>query len=284
MTKELATQGAKAPTEQKPITVQEFMRSDKVKEAAEKTLGKRSSQFIAAVISLANSNTDFSKCQPAELYNCCIKAAALNLSFDNNLGQCYIIPYKNNKLDKVEPQFQIGWRGIVQLALRSGKYARINVTDVREGELTGIDRMSGDMMFNWILDDNEREAINKDTKDPVHKVVGYVAYVRTRDNFEKQYYMTVEQLHAHANKYSQTYRRGYGVWKDDFDSMARKTVLKLLLSKFGLLTPELEQAIVDDQSDSSGGYPDNDDSPHFVIDGSVIGENEEDRKENEKKN
>ncbi len=165
----------------------------------------------------------------------------------------------------------------MQLALRSGQYTRINVTDVRVSEFVGIDRLSGDIEFKMIEDDNYREAINKDTKQPVHKVIGYVAHIKTRDGFEKQSYMTVEQLTAHATRYSQTYRKGYGVWVDDFDAMARKTVLKLLLSKFGLLTPEMEQAIAADQSDSEGGYPDNDDKPAFVVEGTVVGESEEDR-------
>jgi len=199
-----------------------------------------------------------------------IKAASLDLPIDQNLGFAYLIPYNNKKKTKTivsgkdgnliekwsetsqyECQFQIGWKGFVQLAIRSGMFHRINVTDVVDGEYVGIDRRSGDVTINW---DNDNASRSK------KKVVGYLAYFRLVNGLEKDLYMTVEDLDAHAKRYSQTYKKGYGKWVDDKPAMSKKTVLKLLISRYGALSTSLREAIKADQSvlgDDTYDYIDN---------------------------
>lgn len=163
----------------------------------------------------------------------------MNLPINPNLGFAYIIPYKSNKTGKYEAQFQMGYKGFIQLAQRSGQFKRINATDVREGELLGVNRLSGELNIEWIEDEKERN-----TKP----VVGYIGYFKLLNGFEKELYMTVEELQSHGKKYSQSFKRGYGLWADEFDTMAKKTVLKLLISKYGALTTNLQEAILADQS------------------------------------
>ena len=131
----------------------------------------------------------------------------------------------------------MGYKGFVQLAMRSGQFKTINVTDVREGELRGVNRLTGELDIEWINEDREKL-----------KVVGYIAHMKLINGFEKSLYMTEKQLRQHGNKYSQSMRRGYGLWKDDFDSMAKKTVLKLLLSKYAPLSTEMVKAVEADQA------------------------------------
>lgn len=244
------------------LTVSQYLNQDVILESIKQTLGNKAPQFIASVSSLAASNKALAACDKKSLMSACLIAASLDLPINQNLGFAYIIPYNKNTKSKdektgkelwikeTEAQFQMGWKGFVQLAQRSGQYKTINVTDIREGELAGKDRLSGELSYNWVDDEDEREKL---------KVVGYVAHFELLNGFRKTYYMTVEKLENHAKKYSQAYRSdrgGMNPWKDDFDSMARKTVLKLLLGKYGVMTVEMQKAVVVDQSVEEE-YPDN---------------------------
>lgn len=254
------------------VSLQNYIRSSLVQETIEQTVGgKNAGNFTTSLLSVVNSNPVLQECPPQTVIKAAITAAALNLPIDPNLGFAYIIPYNNTKKEKVtvtkadgstfekwethkqqEAQFQLGYKGFIQLAQRSGQFKRINATDVRDGEYAGIDRRSGEIDFEWIDDETER---NK------KKVVGYLGYFRLLNGFEKELYMTVEELKAHAKKYSASYRSGYGQWVDNFDGMARKTVLKLLISKYGALSTHLQEAILADQAavDEDGyKYVDND--------------------------
>ena len=255
MTKEVTIQQRPAP-----LTVADYAHNAKFKAKIEETLGKRTPQFISSVISLANSDKTLSLCDPVKLFNCCMMAAALNLPFNQNLGQAFIIAYKG------EPQLQIGWKGFVQLAQRSGQFRTINCSDVREGEILEQDRLTGEFKFGWKTDAERLQL----------PMVGYVAYFELLNGFRKTFYMSKNELEQHAKRYSQTYRKGYGVWKDNFDAMAQKTVIKLLLNKFAPLSVEMERAIEIDQSDSDGDYVD---APGKVeIIDAEMGESEEDAK------
>jgi recombination protein RecT len=178
-----------------------------------------------------------------------LKATSLGLPLDNNLGFAYVIPYKNNRENKTEAQFQLGYKAVVQLAIRSGQFKTINVTDVREGELKGRNRMTGELDFEWIDDDAVR------CKLPV---VGYVGYFKLLSGYSKTTYWSIDELKQHGLKYSQTYKKGYGVWTDNFDQMCRKTVIKLMLNKGDApMSVEMQQAIKYDQSvilDENGNH------------------------------
>ena len=245
---------------QQKVTIQSLVHNEEFVSKAQDILQDGTPQFMASVLTLANSNKLLGECDPIKLYNCCLMAAALKLPFNQNLGQAYIVPFKG------EPQLQIGWKGFIQLAQRSGQFKRINCSDVREGEITDRDRLTGEVYFDW-LDDAERE------KKPV---IGYVAYFELLNGYQQTLYMSKTEVEAHAKKYSQTYTQGFGVWKDNFDAMARKTLIKRILNQFAPLSVDMAKAMEYDQADANGRYPDNTD--HVEIIDAEIGSSEEERK------
>ena len=245
---------------QQKVTIQSLVHNEEFVSKAQDILQDGTPQFMASVLTLANSNKLLGECDPIKLYNCCLMAAALKLPFNQNLGQAYIVPFKG------EPQLQIGWKGFTQLAQRSGQFKRINCSDVREGEIVKRDRLTGEIEFDW-LDDAERE------KKPV---IGYVAYFELLNGYQQTLYMSKAEVEAHAKKYSQTYKQGFGVWKDNFDAMARKTLIKRILNQFAPLSVDMAKAMEYDQADANGRYPDNTDRVEIVD--AEIGPSEEERK------
>lgn len=200
---------------------------DEVKNRFQEIMGKKAPGFISSILSLTNSNALLQKAEPYSILNSAVVAATLDLPINPNLGFAAIVPYGNTA------QFQLQYKGLVQLAMRSGQYKTINVSEVYEGEIKNVNRFTGDYEFGERTSDT---------------VVGYMAYFKLVNGFEKYSYMTVGEIKEHAGRYSKTYQRGGGVWKDNFDAMAKKTVLKLLLSKFGILSIEMQRAQTFDQS------------------------------------
>lgn len=212
----------------------------RTQEYLQSVLGEKKQAFVNNLTALVSNDKNLQQCEPMTLMFAALKATALDLPLDNNLGFAYVIPYKNTRAGVTEAQFQCGYKGITQLAIRSGQFRTINVTDVREGELKGRNRLTGEVTVEWIADDAER------TKA---KIVGYMGYFKLISGYEKTTYWSVSELEQHGVKYSQTYRKGYGVWKDNFDSMCRKTVVKLMLNKGDApMSVEMQQAIKYDQS------------------------------------
>ena len=234
----------KKPETKKTLTVADYAHNENFRKKIEETLGNRTPQFISSVLSLVNTNTNFQKCNPVDIFNTCLMAASLDLPINKDLGQAWVIPYGT------QPQLQIGWKGFVQLAQRSGLFKTINTTDVRAGEIKGRDRLTGEIVFDWIEDDAEREKA---------AVVGYIAFFRLTNGFEKSLYMTVDELNAHGKKYSKSFGRSDALWKTDFPAMASKTVSKLLLNRYAPLSVDsiLRKAIDADQTDADGNYMDN---------------------------
>lgn len=245
------------------LSIAQYVRQDAVSKRLNELLGKRSPQFVTSLVSAVNANTMLANCEPKSVLTAALTAASLDLPINQNLGFAYLIPYKNKSGEVC--QFQMGYKGFIQLAQRSGYYKTINATDVREGEMTGFDRLSGELTFEWLNDSERNEA----------KVVGYVAYFQLLNGFEKSLFMTTDELEKHANKYSKNYaKHKSGLWADNFDSMAKKTVLKLLISKFGPLNTQLEDAIQKDQT-ADDEYVD---SPNKVeVVDAEFGESEESR-------
>lgn len=219
-------------------------------------LGKRASAFVTSLTSIVGNNANLQQCQPMSLIYAATKAAALDLPVDSNLGFAYIIPYKNNKTGVTDAQFQLGYKGLVQLAIRSGQFQIINVTDVREGEYKGNDLLTGEMRL---------EQVENRISLPI---VGYVAFFRLTNGFSKSLYMSREEMEHHATRYSQTYAsktawvKQSSKWTTDFDAMAKKTVLKLLLNRYAPLSVEMQSAVQADQGvfNETGAmdYADND--------------------------
>ena len=194
----------------------------------QQVLGEKKNEFVNNLTALVANNEKLQECEPLTTMYAALKATALDLPLDQNLGFAYVIPYADNKNNRVVAQLQFGYRAIVQLAIRSGQFERINVTDVREGELRGRDRRTGEVKIDFIEDDVKRDKL---------PVVGYLGYFKLLNGYEKESYWTIEELKQHGLRYSQTfgsknqYVRDNSKWATDFDSMAKKTVLKLMLNK-----------------------------------------------------
>lgn len=216
----------------------QLLDSENVKNRIKQVLNEKSTQFITSALSLVNSDTKLQECEPTSIFNACLVSASLNLPINNNLGFAYIIPY-NDRNKGMIAQFQMGYKGFKQLALRTGQFKTIHATEVRKGEISFYDRLTGEIEFNWIEDENER---NKT------EIIGYVSFFELLNGFRSTFYMSKENVDKHAKKYSQTYKKGFGLWKDDFDSMALKTVTKLNLSKNAPLSVEMQKAIIADQA------------------------------------
>lgn len=224
-------------------------------------LQERKGVFVSNLTALVANNVNLQECEPYTLMFAALKATALSLPIEPSLGMAHVIPYKNKKRGITEAQFQLGYKGFQQLALRTGQYKRINTTDVRAGEISKRNRLTGEIAWNWI--DDEATRLNT-------PIIGYVNYFLLLNGFESTFYMSKEEVNAHALRYSQTYKSNIGYikeqskWTTDFDAMALKTVIKLNLSKNGVLSTELQDAIRADQSvmreENKYEYADNDDS------------------------
>lgn len=209
---------------------------EKLRGRFDELLGKRAPQFISSLVSLVNADSTMQQAfyeAPMTVIQSALKAASFDLPIDQNLGYAYIVPFKNSKKDdkgnwvkRTEASFILGWKGMHQLALRTGAYKTINVIDIREGELKSYNRLTEEVDINFIEDEDEREK---------KKVIGYVGYYRLVNGAEKTIYMTIKQIENHEKKNRKGDYMGKG-WRDDFDAMARKTVYRRLIGKWGVMS------------------------------------------------
>lgn len=204
----------------------------------EQIMGKaKAQQFFMNVMSAVTQNPKLAECSFDSLLNACAISASMNLPINSALGKSHIIPYWNKAKGCHDASWQISWKGLVELAIRTGQYTHINTTVVYEGQIKSQNPFTGDYEFQ--------------VQKTSNVVIGYVAYIKLRDGFEKFMYIDIETMHAHAKRYSKSFSGQYAqssLWATDFDMMAQKTVLKLLLGKYGLLSAEIETAITADQS------------------------------------
>ena len=235
MTNQLqANQQVKAPVKHK--TLRELFNDPIIKTKVEQLIGKNSATFATSVIQIANSNALLRKAEPSSIFNAACMAATLNLPLQNGLGFAYIVPFKNNKERKVEAQFQIGYKGFIQLAQRSGQFKRLVALPVYKNQLLKKDFING-FEFDWEQEPEKDE-----------NPIGYYAYFKLVNDFSAELYMSHDDIVKHAQRYSQTFKKGFGVWHDNFEAMALKTVMKLLLSKQAPLSVEMQQAVLADQA------------------------------------
>lgn len=224
-----------------PLTVKSLFAQDSIKKRFQELLGSKMQGFVTSVLQCVASNDLLSKAEPHSVLHAAAVAATLDLPLNNSLGMAYIVPY-NVKQEgggkKVMAQFQMGYKAFIQLAQRSGQFKTINATEVREGEIKTHDRQSGEIIFEWIQGPERTQK----------QVIGYIAYFKLLNGFEKSLYMTSDELKAHGQEYSQSFKKGFGLWKDKFDAMASKTVLKLLLSKYAPLSIAMQTAVIADQA------------------------------------
>jgi len=198
-------------------------------------LGRNSAGFLTTVMSVVNSSKLLKDATPNSIIMAAGIAASLNLPVNPNLGYAAIIPYKDNKSGIVSAQFQIMKNGFVELCQRTGLFELIINEYVHEGELVSSNKFTGKYEFD-------------EAKRTGDKIIGYMAYFKLLNGFSKTMYMSVDEVKKHASKYSSGYRTKNGRWEEDFDSMALKTPLKLLLSKFAPKSTEIQRAILADQS------------------------------------
>lgn len=210
-------------------SIKGLMDSPAVKKRFEEVLNKRAPQYMSSIVNLVNSDTNLKKCEPMSVIASCMVAATMDLPVDKNLGYAWIVPYGN------KAQFQMGYKGYIQLALRTGQYKAINVTEIREGELISWNPLSEEVEIDF-------------TQRKSDKVIGYAGYFKLLNGFEKTVYWSREDVEAHAKKFSKTYNFANSTWKTDFDAMAKKTVLRNLLSKWGILSIEMQNAYVADNN------------------------------------
>ena len=216
-----------------------FERGD-VKDKFEKMLGKRSTSFITSVLQIAAQNHLLAQADPLSIYQAAAVAATLDLPLNQNLGFAYIVPYNQSYKDdqgkwqkKQVAQFQMGYKGFIQLAQRSGQFKSIYAAPIYEGQ---------------VISENPLEGFEFDFTKKSDIMVGYAAKFKLLNGFEATWYMTIEQLKKHGAKYSKTFTLDKGLWNTDFEGMASKTVIKLLLSKFAPLSVEMQSAVISDQS------------------------------------
>lgn len=218
------------------------IRGTNAQEYLTSVLGEKKDAFVTSLVSVVANDSNLQKCNPMSVIYAAMKSVPLGLPIEGNLGYSAVIPYGDNA------SFQIMRNGWVELAMRTGQVKFIANEVVHEGELVKKNRFTGEYVF-----DEEKK-----TSD---KVIGYMAYIKLNNGFEKTVYWTIEEVKAHALRYSQTYKKGYGVWKDSFDSMALKTVLKNLIVKYCPKSAELQAAIRNDQTVTDGAnvstYADN---------------------------
>jgi len=243
----------------KELSIVEYMSSPALQDNIRKTIGDRAPQFITSVASLVNSTPALKTADKQSVMLACLTAASLNLPINQNLGFAYIIPYRDNKKNIMVAQFQMGYKGFIQLAQRTGQFKTLNALEIREGEIERFNFITGEIIFSEEFRKGSEEYFRERQKLPV---VGFMSYMELLNGFSKQLYMDHEALKAHGVKYSQNFKKyGSGMWADDFDSMAKKTVLKLLLSKYAPLNSEMQKAQLADQAlikgDGEYEYPDN---------------------------
>lgn len=255
-----------------------YLTADAVKEQINKVVGsKNGTRFISSIVSAVNNNRELQTCSNASILSAALLGESLNLSPSPQLGQYYLVPF-NNKDGKVA-QFQLGYKGYIQLAIRSGQYKKINVLAIKEGELVRYDPLNEEIEVNLIEYEEEREKA---------QTIGYYAMFEYTNGFKKAMYWSRAKMEAHAIKYSAGYaadkrkRTQYTFWSKDFDGMAYKTMLRQLISKWGIMSIDLVTAIDADMAvvneDGSKSYVEveeemnnyTENEPEKIIDGEVV--------------
>lgn len=211
---------------------------DSVQEQFQNALAENAPLFVASLIDIYSSDTKLQECEPGAVISEALKAATLKLPINKNLGFAYIVPYKSK--GKSEPQMQIGYKGYIQLAMRTGEYRYLNADKVYDGELKSFNKLTGHIDLS-----------GPQTGDTV---IGYFAYLELLNGFSKGVYWTKEEIERHGKKYSPSYSSKFSAWQTDFDSMALKTVLRNLISKWGIMSVEMIGAFDSDMAADSRGY------------------------------
>lgn len=235
-----APAGGSAPVAR---TLSSLMNDDTVKKKFREMLGNKAPGFISSILQVANGNDKLKAADPMSIFNAAATAAALDLPINPNLGFAWLVPYSG------KAQFQLGYKGFVQLALRSAQYKRINVVEVYANQFKAWNPLTEDLDVDFTI-------------EGAGDVVGYCSFFRLINGMEKTMYWSKAKVIQHAQKYSKSYDKADGQWRNNFDDMAKKTMVKLLLSKWGVLSIEMQialkvdQAIINDEAGEDVTYID----------------------------
>lgn len=244
------------------VLVQQYFNQDNVKSKFEAVLKDKAPQFMTSVVNAVRANEALQKCESQSIISSALVAATYDLPIDSNLGFSALVPYYDSNSKTFKAQFQMMYKGFVQLAIRSGAYENMNVSEVYEDELVSYNPITGELQL--VKDFSKCTQRREGQKD---KIIGYYAWFKLLTGFKKELFMTTEECKNHAMQYSASYKRDLeknktsSKWSTDFDAMAKKTVLKLLLSRWGVLSIDMQRAIIDDQKvfdeNGNGDYTDN---------------------------
>lgn len=213
--------------------LKQTLNAPSVRAKFEDMLGKRAPQFMTSITSVVQNNALLQKADVNSIVMGAAVAASMDLPLHPSLGYAALVPF--NSKDGCFAQLQVMVKGLTELALRSGQIHALIAETVYEGQLVKKNKFTGDYQF-------DEDAKTSD------KIIGFMAYLRLANGFEKYEYMTVEEVKAHAMKFSQTYKKGFGVWKDHFDEMAKKTVLRRILTRWAPKSLEMQKGLIYDQS------------------------------------
>jgi len=232
MSQELVKQSTEIQDYEK---MSDFFKQKGIMTRFEQILNKNSSAYIASLIQIVQNSDKLQKCDKMTILSAAMKAATLNLPIEQNLGFAYIIPYGK------EAQFQIGYKGFIQLALRSGQIIKLNAVPVYKGQLISFEPLTETIVFDF--DAKESDII-----------IGFAGYMELVNGFSKTVYWSNDKMKDHGIRYSKTFK--FGPWKDDFEKMGLKTIIKHMLSKFAPLSTEILEAVKFDQSVIKNDEPD----------------------------
>ena len=244
-------------TQKKKTGIATYLANDAVKKNIMSVIGeKNTTKFVSSVVSAVQTNPALAECTNGSILSAALLGEALQLSPSPQLGQFYMVPYKNKGVS--EAQFQLGAKGYKQLAIRSGQYKRIVTSVVKEGELKSFNPITEEYIFEPIMDMATREKL---------PVIGYYAAFELLNGFKKELYWSKEKMQSHAQRYSNGYRSdlkkgtSYTFWSKDFDGMAEKTMIRQLISKWGIMSIDMQKAFESDmgivREDGTVEYADN---------------------------
>lgn len=233
----MAVQNSLTKSKQR-LGITAYLTQEAVKDQINKVVGgKNGEKFVTAIVSAVNTNPALSECTNQSILSGALLGHSLNLSPSPQLGHYYLVPFNNTKAGTKEAQFQMGYKGYIQLAIRSGQYKKLNVMAIKKGELEYFDPLNEDIQINLMVDSwDEREAA---------ETIGYYAFFELVNGFRKAIYWSKAKMEAHALKYSKGYqaKKGHTFWEKDFDGMAYKTMLRQLISKWGIMSIDMMSAI-----------------------------------------
>lgn len=266
MALDLTTHKAAAPAKPKQsLGLSTFVRN----KLSQTMTGKKLDDFVANVVALVNNNPALAQCDQTSLVASCLQAQSLNLSLNQGMGQAYIVPFADKRKGVANATFILGYKGYIQLAIRSGQYRKLNVLAIKAGELKSWDPLNEEIQIEMIPNEREREQA---------ETIGYYAMFEYTNGFRKALYWSKEKMESHADRYSKAFSlaayeklkagkvspqdewKYSSFWYKDFDGMAIKTMLRQLISKWGIMSIEMQNAIISDGKTESGEY----------IDGSVL--------------